>query len=329
MNTRATAPLRRLAVMTSGGDAPGMNSCIRAVVRYAQYRQVETCGVYWGYEGLVHGEIAPLGARDVGGKLQEGGTLLKSARLPEFRGRAAQDCALGHLNEHAIDGLIVIGGDGSLAGAAALSKRGFPTVGVPASIDNDVAGTDMSIGVDTALNTILEAIDRLRDTASSHGRVLIVETMGRRCGYLALMSGFTGGAEVIHVPERGLTLPDILAAVEQGWARGKTHVIVTVAEGAAHKAQAIAAYIEAHHEGYEPRVTMLGHVQRGGRPTHFDRLLATRMGVRAVELLRLGQRGVMVGLCGSALVTVSLTEVAGKTRPAAVDEYELARILAQ
>ncbi|HYW02470.1 MAG TPA: 6-phosphofructokinase [Gammaproteobacteria bacterium] len=329
MTAQPLAPVRRLAVMTSGGDAPGMNSCIRAVVRYARHHGIETSGVCWGYEGLMDGKIVPLGARDVGGKLQEGGTLLKSARLPSFREPEVQARGVEILRRHGIDALAVIGGDGSLAGAAALSSHGFATIGIPASIDNDIAGTELAIGVDTALNTILEAIDRLRDTASSHGRVLIVETMGRDCGYLALMSGLTGGAEVIHVPEQRLELEEILAAVERGRARGKTHVLVTVAEGAEHKADAISEYIAARHEGYQPRVTILGHVQRGGRPTHFDRLLATRMGVRAVDTLMGGENGVMVGLQGGAMITVPLPEVVSGNRAATVDDYRLARILAQ
>jgi 6-phosphofructokinase 1 len=224
---------------------------------------------------------------------------------------------------------VVIGGDGSLAGATALHNRGFPVVGIPASIDNDIMGTDATIGMDTALNTILEAIDRLRDTASSHGRIFIVEAMGRHCGYLALMAGYTGGAELIHIPELPLELDEILATVEQAWVREKAHVIVMVAEGAAHSVSEIAAYIEEKHKGFECRVTQLGHVQRGGRPTHFDRLLASRLGVKAVECLRDGQTGTMVGLQGKQLVAVPLSEVVGRNKRAPAEEYQIIRILAQ
>ncbi|MDY6943956.1 MAG: 6-phosphofructokinase [Pseudomonadota bacterium] len=329
MGQAQSSALRKIAVMTSGGDAPGMNACIRAVVRFAQHHGLETLGVMRGYYGILHKEFVPLGARDVGGKLQEGGTFLKTARLPEFKEDDVQKRAIGVLRDREIDGLIVIGGDGSLSGAAALHRHGFPVVGVPASIDNDIFGTDATIGMDTALNTILEAIDRLRDTASSHGRVLIVETMGRSCGYLALMAGYTGGAEVIHIPEIQLSLEDILNAVEQAWEREKAHVIVTVAEGAEHKVDKIAHYIEQKHRGYECRVTMLGHVQRGGRPTHFDRLLASRMGAKSVEFLRRGEVGTMVGLQGTQLVAVPLQEVLGRTKRAPTHEYDIIRVLAQ
>jgi 6-phosphofructokinase 1 len=329
MAAEETRELRRIAVMTSGGDAPGMNACIRAVVRYARHFGIDTLGVQRGYAGLVRGEFQPLGLRDVGDRLQQGGTFLKTARLPEFELETVQREAISMLKDKQVEGLIVIGGDGSLAGAMALHKLGFPVVGIPGSIDNDIAGTQASIGTDTALNTILDAVDRLRDTASSHGRVLIVETMGRNCGYLAQMAGFTGGAEVIHVPEVKMTLEEIVRTVESAWARGKAHAIITVAEGAEHKADTIANHLSSKHPEYICRVTILGHVQRGGRPSHFDRYLASRMGVRAVEALRMGEQGVMVALQSMHFVTVALEDVVGKPNLVSTRDYEITRILAE
>lgn len=321
--------IKRIAVMTSGGDAPGMNAGIRAVVRWALAHQVEVLGIQRGYYGLVGGELAPLGARDVGGRIQEGGTFLRTARLPEFKQQDVQQQAVDVLASHEVGGLVVIGGDGSLSGALALHSLGVRVAGVPATIDNDMCGTDLAIGVDTALNTILEAIDRLRDTASSHGRIHVIETMGRHCGYLAMMAGVTGGAEIMHIPEVPLSLAEMLATVEQAWARGKAHVIITVAEGAEHDVQTIASYMEREHRGYECRVSILGHIQRGGRPTHFDRLLATRLGVHAVQCLLDGQSGQMAALQGAKITAVPLPDVIGCTRAAPVDEHALLRTLAQ
>ncbi len=329
MSDKNKLPLKRIAVMTSGGDAPGMNPCVRAVVRYAHHFGIETLGIRRGYAGLVQGDFVHLGLRDVGDKLQEGGTFLKTARLREFAQEEVQLQAIQRLRDQEVEGLVVIGGDGSLTGALALHRLGFPVVGVPASIDNDIEGTQATIGMDTALNTIVEAIDRLRDTASSHGRVLIVEVMGRNCGYLALMSGFSGGAEVIHIPEISLSLEEILQTVERAWDRHKAHVIITVAEGAEHKATAIAKHLEAHHPEYECRATILGHVQRGGRPTHFDRFLASRMGAKAVDALREGQRGMMVALQSMRILTIPLAEVIGQIKPAPLREFEIIRILAE
>ena len=327
--SRNHVSLQRLAVMTSGGDSPGMNACIRAVVRYANHFGISTVGVVRGYQGLIGGDFLPLGPRDVGDKLQEGGTFLRTARLPQFREESVQRQAIDALRAADIDALVVIGGDGSLTGAEALHRLGFPVVGVPASIDNDIVCTQATVGADTALNTILEAIDRLRDTASSHGRVLIVETMGRGSGYLALMAGFSGGAEVIHIPEIDSSLEDILAAVERAWERGKAHVIITVAEGAQYSPNAISDYLSRRHSDYECRITILGHVQRGGRPTHFDRFLASRMGAKAVAALMNGERGVMIALQSMHIVTVPLSEVVGRTKPAPTRDYEMMKILAE
>lgn len=321
--------MNRLAVMTSGGDAPGMNTCIRAIVRTGFNMGLEVYGVRRAFAGLVGGDVSRLGRRDVGGILQQGGTILQTARLPEFREEHMQKRALRCLNERQIDGLIVIGGDGSLTGAKALHERGFPVIGVPATIDNDIWGTNMAIGVDTAINTILESIDNLRDTASSHGRALLVETMGRNNGYLALMAGITGGAEVIHIPEKPLALDDIAERVEDAYIRGKTHALLVISEGAEHMTTEIAEYLESQETGFEVRITILGHVQRGGRPSHFDRLLATRMGVAAVEALCDGKSGEMTSLRGREIETVPFAECLSKQRTANLRYYDIAMMLAK
>ena len=321
--------MKRIGVLTSGGDAPGMNPCLRAVVRTALYREAEVIGVRQGFDGLIRGDMVPLRARDVGGILQRGGTFLQTARCPEFLEESGRRTALRILGKAGIEGLIVIGGDGSMRGAHALSVMGFPVVGVPASIDNDIWGTNMSLGVDTALNTIMDAVDKLRDTASSHQRAFLIETMGRRCGYLALMAGVICGAEVILIPEREVTLEEIAAAIKDAYARGKTHAIIVAAEGAPLKAPEVSNRLNGLRVGFDTRVTILGHVQRGGSPTAFDRMLATRMGVRSVECMLEGKVGTMVGLSGREIVPVPLPEVVGRTRQANIEYFEMARILAR
>ncbi|HHH41287.1 MAG TPA: 6-phosphofructokinase, partial [Chloroflexi bacterium] len=277
--------MKRIAVMTSGGDAPGMNAAVRAVVRTALAYGLEPYGIHRGFTGLLEGDIHPMGPRDVGGIIQRGGTILQTARCQEFKTERGQKRGLRRLNEEGIDGLVVIGGDGSLRGALALHRLGFPVVGVPGSIDNDIWGTNMSIGVDTALNTILEAVDKLRDTASSHNRAFLVETMGRNCGYLALMGGILSGAEQIVIPEVETSLEQIVRVVEEAYIVGKQHAIIVIAEGARPTTEEIANHLRQHEIGFEVRVTILGHIQRGGTPSAFDRLLATRLGVKAVEAL--------------------------------------------
>jgi 6-phosphofructokinase 1 len=321
--------MRRVAVLTSGGDAPGMNPCVRAVVRTALHHKAEVIGVQEGFDGLVRGEMIPLAARDAGGIIQQGGTFLRTARCPEFMGHKGRRKALRELNEAAIEGLVVIGGDGSMRGAQALAQMGFPVVGVPASIDNDVWGTNMSLGVDTALNTIMDAVDKLRDTASSHQRAFLIETMGRHCGYLALMAGVVCGAEVILIPEQETSLEEIAQAVEDAYARGKTHAIIIAAEGAPLEVDQVAGHLDAQEVGFDTRVTILGHVQRGGRPSAFDRMLATRMGVKAAEALLAGETGAMVGLSGRDIVTLPLEEVVARSRKANINYLQMARILAQ
>ncbi|NIM95654.1 MAG: 6-phosphofructokinase [Anaerolineales bacterium] len=321
--------MRRIAVLSSGGDAPGINPFLRAAVRKAIDLGVEVIGIQEGFDGLVRGEMIPLSARDVGGILQRGGTFLRTARCPEFKELKTQRKALRELNESSIEGLIVIGGDGSMKGAQALANLNFPVVGAPASIDNDIWGTDMSIGVDTALNTIMDAIDKLRDTASSHQRAFLVETMGRNCGYLALVSGLVCGAEMILIPEEDISLDDITNMALSAYERGKSHFIIVAAEGAALKVQEVATHLEAHEVGFETRVTILGHVPRGGGPSAFDRIMATRMGYRAAELLIDGETEVMVGLSGRDLVTIPLDDVTTKSRVLNLEFLEMAKVLAR
>lgn len=319
--------LRRIGLLSSGGDAPGINPCLRAVIRASIYHDLDVIGIEDGFEGLIHGDMHELRARDVGGVLKEGGTFLRTARCPEFKEVKTQRKALRELNAAEIDALVVVGGDGSLRGAMALSKLGFPVIGAPASIDNDIFGTEMSLGVDTALNTTMDAVDKLRDTASSHQRVFLVETMGRNCGYLALMAGIVSGAEQILIPEKDVKLEDVAGDIELAYERGKSHAIIVAAEGAAVKVKDLAAYLENRDIGFEIRVTILGHVVRGGSPTAFDRLLASRMGVAAVQLLKEGKTGVMVGLQNSRIVPVPLEEVAAKKNSPNLDYYDMAQIL--
>lgn len=301
--------MRCIGVMTSGGDSPGMNACVRSVVRTALTKGLRAKGIHRGFAGLLDGDIHEMGRRDVSGIIQRGGTVLQTARCLEFMEPRGQRLGMRRLNEDGIDGLVVIGGDGSLRGALALHKMGFPVVGVPGSIDNDISGTDMSIGTDTTLNTILRALDALRDTASSHGRAFLVEVMGRKCGYLAAVGGILGGAEMILIPEATFELEDAAQVVQDAYVQGRNHALIIVAEGAPHGIHEVADYLRQHEVGFDVRVTILGHVQRGGRPSAFDRLLATRLGVAAVNELVGGNSGVMVGLQGGEIGTVPLEEV--------------------
>ena len=321
--------LKTIAVLTAGGDAPGMNAAVRAVVRSALSLGLRVQGGRRAYEGLVRGEIAELGARDVGGIIQRGGTMLQTARYPQFEQPEIQQAALAQLKKHGVDGLVAIGGDGTMRGALALHSFGFPVVGIPASIDNDVFGTDISIGVDTALNTIIEAIDKLRDTASSHHRAFIVETMGRNCGHLALMSGIISGAEMTLIPEQEAGAEEVAAAVHGAYERGKTHAIVVVAEGARLGANALKEKLDRMNTGFDSRVTILGHIQRGGRPSAWDRLIAARLGVAAVELLHRGKSGEMVGLQAPKVIGPRLEEVCARRREPDLEYYRMARMLAK
>jgi 6-phosphofructokinase 1 len=306
-----------------------MNPFIRAVVRTGLANDLRVFGVEGGFTGLLHGSFRPLGARDVGGILQRGGTILQTARSIEFMEPHGQREAIRQLNNAGIDALIIAGGDGSLHGALALAEQGIPVIGAPASIDNDIYGTDMCIGVDTAMNTIVDAIDKLRDTASSHSRAFLVETMGRSSGYLATLSGIVTGAEVVLIPEAPIPPSEVAAAIEDAYRRGKTHAIVVVAEGATPPATELAELIEKMDIGFTARVTILGHIQRGGKPSSFDRLLASRLGVKAVEFLLQGQTGVMVGLDGRDIVPVPLKLVCSKQRTVPTEYIQMAHTLAR
>jgi 6-phosphofructokinase 1 len=307
---------RRFAVLTSGGDAPGMNAAIRAVVRTGIHLGHEIVGINEGFRGLLDANFRVLSARDVGGIIQQGGTILGSARCPEFKSEDGVQKAKNKLEEAEIEGLVVIGGNGSQAGAAALAATGFPVVGVASTIDNDLCGTDISIGVDTALNIALEAIDRIKITASSHHRAFLVEVMGRHCGYLALAAGIAGGAEAIVMPEVPLEPEVVVDLFREAYNRGKAHAIGVVAEGARFSAHTLVDYFKAHKErlGFDLRVVTLGHVQRGGAPGAFDRLLATRFGVTAVECLHREAPGVLVGLQKGQVICTPYPMVAGKTK---------------
>jgi 6-phosphofructokinase 1 len=321
--------MKRIGVLTSGGDAPGMNACVRAVVRTALSASLEVYGVRRGYAGLIDGDMERLTARDVGGVIQRGGTFLQTSRSPEFMTVRGRETAIRRMNDRQIDGLVVIGGNGSLAGALELHKMGVPVVGVPGSIDNDIPCTDISIGVDTALNTMIHAIDMIKDTASSHQRCFLVEVMGRHHGYLALAGGIIAGAEVTVVPEKSIALPDIARAIKDAYVRGKTHAIIVIAEGAELSTEEIVKYLHEQDAGFEERVTVLGHVQRGGSPSAFDRLLATRMGIRASQALAAEQFGKMTALVGRNIELVDLEKVATTRRELDLEMYALAEMLAR
>lgn len=296
--------LKRIAVLTSGGDSPGMNAAIRAVTRAAIYGGMEVIGVQRGYEGLLEGDFIPLEKGSVGSIIHRGGTFLRTARSERFKTEEGQQEALRRLEEARVDGLVVIGGEGSYRGAWELHRKGFPVVGLPGTIDNDIAGTDETIGFDTAVNTGLEAVQKLRDTASSHDRLFIVEVMGRRTGFLALEVGAASGAEVAIVPEVPFSLGRIVEKLHYSRKRGKTHSMIILAEGVMPAQSLKEALMDTG--GYEARVTVLGHVLRGGSPTSFDTVLASRMGIRAVQALSSGERGMMVGVCGGKMRTAPL-----------------------
>ncbi len=318
-----------IGLLTSGGDAPGMNACIRAIVRTAISNNTRVIGVVNGFDGLINGEFKFMGPRDVGGILARGGTILQTRRSLAFKEARGQRDAIRKMNEVGMDALVVIGGDGSLTGANALVKQGMKVVGIPASIDNDIWGTNMAIGVDTAMNTIMDAVDKLRDTASSHGRTFLVETMGRGSGYLAVMAGIVTGAEMVLTPEVPVTLEEVADAIEDAYRRGKTHAIIIVAEGANFRTTELASLLDDMDLGFKTRVTILGHIQRGGSPTAFDRLLAARMGAKAVDALLEGKTGFMTGLQGRDIELVSLDEVVSHERTTNPDYYSMARMLAR
>jgi 6-phosphofructokinase 1 len=323
--------MKRIAVLTSGGDGPGLNPCIRAVVRSALSRGLEVMGVRRGYSGLIDCDMTELDARSVGGILNRGGTFLGTARCPEFRTTQGQREALRNLNRMNIDGLVVIGGNGSLTGALQLHTLGFPVIGIPGTIDNDVNGTDISIGVDTTLNTILDAVDKIKDTASSHQRAFLIEVMGRDSGYLALMASIASGAELALIPEVETTMEQVVATVDDAYIRGKAHCIIIVAEGWKPGARELNDLLNARREeiGFGVRLTVLGHVQRGGSPTAYERILATRLGAAAVEAMLAGERGMMVGMEGGTSGLTPLAEAVAFQKELNLELYRLAKMMEQ
>jgi 6-phosphofructokinase 1 len=319
--------MKTIAVLTSGGDAPGMNAALRALVRVGIEAGFETLGVWDGFAGLMTGRFVRLGSRDVGGIIERPGTILGTTRPPEFLTPASQRQAMEWLDRSQLTALVVIGGNGSQAGAAALSGLGFPVVGLPATIDNDVYGSDMAIGVDTALNVALEAVDRLRPTAASHHRAILVEVMGRESGYLALMAGIAGGAEVVLVPEYPVAPSDVAAEIRRVHASGKGHAIIVAAEGIAGGCAALAQHLTESEIGFPLVTTTLGHVQRGGTPTAFDRLHGTRLGAAAVQHIAAGTTGVLLGNHGWEIVPTALNDVATKRPRLDPALFVLARVL--
>ncbi|TWI56986.1 6-phosphofructokinase [Halalkalibacter nanhaiisediminis] len=317
--------MKRIGVLTSGGDSPGMNAAIRAVVRKAIYHDLEVYGISYGYAGLIAGEIEKMELGSVGDIIHRGGTMLYTARCEEFKTLEGQKKGIEQLKKFGIEGLVVIGGDGSFRGAQKLTEHGFPTIGVPGTIDNDIPGTDFTIGFDTALNTVIDAIDKIRDTATSHERTYVIEVMGRHAGDLALWSGLADGAETIVIPEEKDDLDDIIARLKRGQERGKKHSIIVVAEGAGSGFEFGDKIQRA--TNLETRVTVLGHIQRGGSPTGFDRVLASRLGAKAVDLLLEGKAGVTVGIQRNELVYHDINEVLSQDHAINLDMYKLSQEL--
>ena len=298
--------MKRIAVLTSGGDAPGMNAAVRAVVRKGIYEGLEVFGVKYGFRELVNGDIKELKLGDVGDYIQRGGTFLHSARYPEFASEEGQLKGIEQLKKFGIEGLVVIGGDGSYHGAMALTKRGFPAVGIPGTIDNDIPGTDFTIGFDTAINTVLESIDRIRDTATSHVRTFVIEVMGRNAGDIALWSGVAGGADEIIIPEHDFDMASVAKKIQEGRDRGKKHCLIILAEGVMggnEFAEKLSEFGD-----YHTRVSILGHVVRGGAPSARDRVLASKFGAYAVELLQEGKGGLCVGIHDNEIVASDIID---------------------
>ncbi|WP_078545131.1 6-phosphofructokinase [Litchfieldia alkalitelluris] len=317
--------MKRIGVLTSGGDSPGMNAAVRAVVRKAIYHNIEVYGIYQGYAGLMSGQIKKLELGSVGDIIHRGGTMLYTARSEEFKTLEGQKKGIEQLNKFGIEGLVVIGGDGSYRGAEKLTQHGFPCVGVPGTIDNDIPGTDFTIGFDTALNTVIDSIDKIRDTATSHERTYVIEVMGRHAGDIALWSGLAGGAETILIPEENYDMEDIIQRLQRGHDRGKKHSIIIVAEGVGSGVEFGKKIEEA--TKLETRVSVLGHIQRGGSPTAFDRVLASRLGARAVELLLEGKGGRAIGIQKNELVDHDIIEVLKQPHTIDNSMYQLSKEL--
>lgn len=298
--------MKKIAILTSGGDAPGMNAAIRAVVRTAIHNGIEVMGVERGFFGLINGELRPMDKGSVSDIIHKGGTILKTARLESFHEKEVQEKAAQVLRIFGIEGLVVIGGDGSFTGASKLSDLGINTIGIPGTIDNDLAYTDYTLGFDTAVDTVVEAINKLKDTSASHERCSIVETMGRRCGDLALYAGIAGGAELVVVPEKPYSVDDVVKLILEGRARDKHHYLIVMAEGVG-GANKMAEEIE-EVTGLETRITVLGHIQRGGSPSSADRILAAKLGHRAVELLMEGKTNRVVGIHDNHIIDMDIHE---------------------
>ena len=330
--------MEKIGLLTSGGDAPGMNPAIRSVVRTGIYHGLEIVGIRKGYAGLIEGDFYNMDRGSVADIIHRGGTILHSARCEEFKTEEGQKKAVEKMKKEGINGLIVIGGDGSLKGAKRLSEDyNISTIGIPGTIDNDLACTDYTLGFDTAMNTVLDAINKIRDTATSHERTFVVETMGRNAGFLTLKAGLAGGAESILIPEIDFAVDDVCNKIKQGYARGKLHSIILVAEGIGgdfktdrdiheSKAFALGKAIE-ENTGLETRVIILGHLQRGGSPTAMDRILASRMGAKAVDLLMDGQTEKMVGYVNNSIQTCDISDAINKEKEIDKDIYNLAHIL--
>lgn len=302
---------KKIGVLTSGGDSPGMNAAIRAVVRSCVFQKILCVGIYRGYQGLIEGDFEPLNARSVKNMINRGGTMLKSARSKEFHTKEGRKKAFDNLKTNQIDALVVIGGDGTFKGASVFFKEfDFPIVGLPGTIDNDINGTDFTIGYDTALNTVVEAIDKIRDTANSHNRLFLVEVMGRDAGDIALNAGIGAGAEEILIPEEDMGKAKLLKSLQRSRKSGKSSSIIVVSEGdqIGKNIFKLAKFIEENLQLYEVRVTVLGHIQRGGSPSCFDRVLASRLGVAAIDALLLGVKNKMIGIQNNKIVQIDFEE---------------------
>lgn len=320
--------MKHIGVITSGGDSPGMNAAVRGVVRAALARGVQVTGFLHGYKGILLGEVVPMDSIAVGGIINRGGTILRTARCLEFREKPGREEAVANLRKQGIEGMVVIGGDGSLTGARCLHEEfDFPVMGVPGSIDNDISGTDFSIGFDTAVNNSLDAIDKLRDTAYSHDRVFVVEVMGRANGFIAVEVALSGGAEAVLIPEVPFSLLEICDQLRQSFERGKRSSVIIVAEGAA-RASDVRDFIQKN-TGYEARYSVLGHMQRGGSPTSFDRVLALRLGSAAANRLISGFRGEMAGVDGGKVVFHPLSYVLSTERTIDPEKLLLVDVMAQ
>ncbi|NIJ55760.1 6-phosphofructokinase [Dyadobacter arcticus] len=322
--------MKRIGVFTSGGDAPGMNACIRAVVRGAVYHGIEVYGIRRGYSGMIAGDVYKMESHSVSNIVQRGGTILKSARSKDFMTPEGRKKAYDNLVELGIEGLVAIGGNGTFTGAMIFGNEyGIPTVGAPGTIDNDLYGTDYTIGFDTAVNTALDAIDRIRDTASSHDRIFFIEVMGRDSGYIAVQSGIAGGAELVMVPEVLTPISEVVETLKQGWSRSKSSSIIIVAEGDEEgSAQEVADKIKTQvDENADIRVTTLGHTQRGGPPSAYDRILASRLGLGALEGLIGGQKNVMAGIINNDLVYTPFEDTIRLPKPINEDLLRMVKIL--